>query len=240
MGKRLRQQRRGKGSPTYRSPSHRYPGKISYRSLDGKEVVPGRVINIIHSVGHDVPLAIIEYETRERVFLPANEGLLVGQAVETGPKARVAEGNVLPLARIPDGTAVYNLELRAGDGGKLIHTSGSYGYVASREKGVVLVRMPSGKVKRLHPGCRATIGIPAGGGRTDKPLVKAGKMFYKTKARNRYWPIVKAINKNAVDHPFGGGNHKHIGKSAMSTHSTPPGRKVGFIAARRTGRKRGR
>ena len=241
MGKRLRQQRRGQGSPVYRSPGHKSIGKISYRPLDENEksrAINGEIINLTHSVMHDVPIAIVQYETGERVLLPANEGLRVGQKVQSGKGIQLSEGNVTTLSSIPDGTAVYNIELHAGDGGKAIRTSGAYGYIVSKEKGVVAVRMPSGKTKEFSPDCRATIGIPAGGGRTDKPLVKAGKMHFKMRARNHYWPKVKAINKNAVDHPFGGGGHKHIGRSAMSTHSTSPGRKVGFIAARRTGRKK--
>lgn len=195
-------------------------------------------MDIVHSVGHNVPLAIVLYETGERVLLPANEGLLVGQKVACGAKAEVREGNVLPLANLPDGTPVYNIELLPGDGGKLVHSSGIYGYIVSKEGNIATVRLPSGEFKKLNLACRAMVGVAAGGGRTEKPFGKAGKMFYKMHARNRYWPDVTASGMNPVDHPFGGGSHQHIGKSATVSHSTPPGRKVGCIAARRTGRKK--
>lgn len=236
MGKRLLQQRRGKGSPSYRCPSHRYRGKTSYpKSVPAK----GSVVDIVHCPGHDFPLAIVRFnDGKEKVLLPACEGLLVGQEITCGPAAEAKAGNILPLNSIPEGTTVYNLELMPGDGGRMIHTSGSYGYLISKEQRKAKVRMPSGAFKSFPSACLATVGIVAGGGRTEKPFAKAGKMHYKMHARNIQWPTVSATAKNPVDHPFGGGGHQHIGKSATVSRSTPPGRKVGCIAARRTGRRR--
>lgn len=238
MGKRLLQQRRGKASPSYRAPSHRYAGRPSFRQLDGREIVAGKVLDLIHSVGHNVPLAVVAYETGERVLIPANEGLLVGQMVHCGAKAEVKEGNILPLSAIPEGTAIFDIELRPGDGGKLIHSSGSYGYLASKEGKLVTVRLPSGLFRTFNPACRAIIGVVAGAGRTELPIAKAGKAHYMHHARNIQWPTTSAGSKNPVDHPFGGGGHQHIGKSQTVSHNAPPGRKVGSIAARRMGRKK--
>ncbi len=232
------QQRRGKASPSYRAPSHRYLGKISFRRLDDREIVSGKVIDLVHSVGHNVPIALVAYDTGERVMIPANEGLMVGQTVQCGAKAEVKEGNVLPLSAIPEGTAIFNLELRPGDGGRLIHSSGSYGYLASKETNLVTVRLPSGIFSTFNPACRAIIGVAAGAGRIEMPIAKAGKSHYMHHARNIQWPTTSAGSKNPVDHPFGGGGHQHIGKAQTVGHNAPPGRKVGSIGARRMGRKK--
>ena len=83
--------------------------------------------------------------------------------------------------------------------------------------------------------CRATIGVVAGGGRKEKPFVKAGKKYHAMKAKAIKWPRVRGVAMNAVDHPFGGGRHQHTGKPTTVSRRMPPGRKVGHIAARRTG-----
>ncbi len=83
------------------------------------------------------------------------------------------------------------------------------------------------------------LGIVAGGGRIDKPILKAGRAYHKYKAKRNCWPIVRGVAMNPVEHPHGGGNHQHIGKASTVKRSTPAGRKVGLIAARRTGRIRG-
>jgi large subunit ribosomal protein L8e len=83
------------------------------------------------------------------------------------------------------------------------------------------------------------IGIVGGGGRTEKPILKAGISYYKHKVRRSCWPKIKAVNMNPVDHPHGGGNHQHVGKPTTMARDTSSGRKVGLIAARRTGRIRG-
>ena len=82
-------------------------------------------------------------------------------------------------------------------------------------------------------------GIVAGGGRIDKPILKAGRAYFKYKAKRHGWPRVRAVCMNPVDHPFGGGNHQHIGKPSTVARTKSAGRKVGLIAARRTGRVRG-
>lgn len=243
MGKRITQQKRGKGSPTYRSPSHRSLGKINHykRSAD---TVKGTVIDIVHCPGHNCPIAIVEYlcedgTKRERVLLPAVERQFVGAAVEAGANAQTGLGNVLPIARIPDGTAICCLEFIPGDGGRVVRNPGSYAYILSRsDNGArVNVRLPSRRVRSFNSKCSALIGIVAGGGVTEKPLVKAGAAHHKMHARNRRWPIVHPINMNPVDHPYGGGGHKHIGKAQTVSRDRSPGRKVGSISASRMGRK---
>merc|ERR1712059_40494 len=86
---------------------------------------------------------------------------------------------------------------------------------------------------------RASVGIVAGGGRIDKPMMKAGVAYHKYKVKRNCWPKVRGVAMNPVEHPHGGGNHQHIGHASTTRRSAPPGQKVGLIAARRTGRLRG-
>jgi large subunit ribosomal protein L8e len=94
--------------------------------------------------------------------------------------------------------------------------------------------------KKVIPSAnRATVGIVAGGGRIDKPMLKAGRAYHKYKVKRNSWPKVRGVAMNPVEHPHGGGNHQHIGKASTVKRGTSAGRKVGLIAARRTGRIRG-
>merc|ERR1712193_63232 len=93
--------------------------------------------------------------------------------------------------------------------------------------------------KVLDSRCRATVGVVAGGGRIDKPLLKAGRAYHKYKVKRNCWPKVRGVAMNPVEHPFGGGNHQHIGNPSTITRRASPGKKVGLIAARRTGLIRG-
>uniref|UniRef100_A0A6I8RT39 Large ribosomal subunit protein uL2 n=1 Tax=Xenopus tropicalis TaxID=8364 RepID=A0A6I8RT39_XENTR len=93
--------------------------------------------------------------------------------------------------------------------------------------------------KVISSANRAIVGVVAGGGRIDKPILKAGRAYHKYKAKRNCWPRVRGVAMNPVEHPFGGGNHQHIGKPSTIRRDAPAGRKVGLIAARRTGRLRG-
>merc|ERR1712137_357490 len=120
-------------------------------------------------------------------------------------------------------------------------TSGTYAIVVTHDedKGTTRLRLPSGGKKTVASDVRAQIGIVAGGGRTDKPLLKAGAAYHKYAVKRNCWPKIRGVAKNPVEHPFGGGNHQHIGKPSTVAKDRPAGRKVGLIAARRTGRLRG-
>jgi len=185
------------------------------------------------------PLAIVRFETGEEVVIPAAEGMYVGQIIEAGEEAPVKPGNIVPLGKVPEGTKVYCIELQPGDGGKLARSAGNFCTVVSKEDGYVVVKLPSGKLKRIPAKARGIVGQAAGSGIKEKPILKAGKKFWIMKAKHKYWPRVAASSMNAVDHPFGGGRvHRHVGKPQTSPRNAPPGRKVGYIAARRTGRKK--
>merc|ERR1712222_194688 len=101
------------------------------------------------------------------------------------------------------------------------------------------IRLPSGIKKTIASDCRAMVGIVASGGRIDKPMGKAGRAYHKYRAKRNCWPKVRGVAMNPVEHPHGGGNHQHIGKASTVRRDTSAGRKVGLIAARRTGRLRG-
>ncbi len=237
MGKRITSQRRGHGGSVYRAPSHRYVTDLKYRKYDEVErtgSVKAVVKDIIHAPERSAPLLCIEYEEGGKGYMLGIEGVKVGDVIEVGAKARIAPGNVLPLGSIPDGTPVCNIENFPGDGGSLVRASGNYALVINHEGDNVTVQLPSGHLKTLRSACRATVGVVAGGGRLDKPVMKAGKRYHMLSSKAKYWPIVRKVAMNVVNHPFGGGSHAP-GKPTTVSRRVPPGRKVGLIAARRTG-----
>jgi len=240
MGKRIIAQRRGKGSPVFRAPSHRYRGNLEHVRVDGDEPVTGRVVQILHDPARSAPIARLRTSSGEERFMIVPEGIGEGEEVAYGESAPIKVGNTLPLRCIPEGIAICNIENNPGDGGKFARASGNYATLVTHEvdTGRTLVVMPSGKKKWLSGDCMATIGIVAGGGRTEKPFVKAGKKYHKMKSRAARYPKVRGVAMNPVDHPFGGGGHQHIGKSKTPGRGAPPGRKVGNIAAKRTGHRR--
>jgi len=237
MGKRLIQQARGKGGPTYRAPSFKYKGQVSY-SPRTAETISGTVVDLIKCRGHSGPLAKIEYDNGNTCLLVAPENVRIGDNVMAGNDAEVEIGNVLPLQNIPEGALVFNIELKPGDGGKFVRSSGTFARVLSQLKEGVVIQLPSKKKKTFHPECRASLGVIAGGGRKDKPMLKAGKKFFAMKAKNKLWPKVSGNAQNAVDHPFGTSRSQRKSKARPAPHNAPPGRKVGMIRPRHTGRNK--
>jgi large subunit ribosomal protein L2 len=161
----------------------------------------------------------------------------IGQEVSFTDKTVIQPGNVTIVSKIPEGTPIYNLEARPNDGGKFVKTAGAAAEIVSHDAKRTIVRMPSGKFRSFHPLCRATIGLVAGGGRGDKPFLKAGKKFHHMKARAARWPRVRGVAMNPVDHPHGGGAHNYTPGRTSVARGTPPGRKVGKIAPSRTGKR---
>ncbi|POG55944.1 50S ribosomal protein L2 [Haloferax marisrubri] len=235
MGRRIQGQRRGRGTSTFRAPSHRYKAELSHKKSEDKDTISGTVVGIEHDPARSAPIALVEFEDEQRMIL-APEGISVGEELQIGVSAEIKPGNTLPLAEIPEGVPVCNVEHQPGDGGKFARASGVSAQLLSHDRKVAIVKLPSGEVKRLNPSCRATIGVVAGGGRTEKPFVKAGKKYHKMKARGIKWPRVRGVAMNAVDHPFGGGGRQHPGQPKSVSRNAPPGRKVGDIASKRTGR----
>lgn len=237
MGKNLIQQARGKGSPRYRAPSFRYKGKSEYAKYE-KGTISGEIIDLISCQGHSAPLVKIGYENGSKILMQAPEGVRVGERVEMGEMVEIKNGNIMPLKNIPEGVSIYNIESFPGDGGKFVRSSGGFAKIITKMQNVVVVEMPSAKRRNFLPACRATIGVIAGSGRKEKPFLKAGKKHYAMKAKNKLWPIVSGVSMNAVDHPFGGSSSSVKGGSTQASRNAPPGRKVGKIAPKQTGKKR--
>jgi len=204
------------------------------------------VKEIVHDKGRGAPLARVEFrdfyrhKPRKELFI-AVEGMHTGQFIYAGKTAALQVGNILPLGVMPEGTIVSNVENHTGDRGKFARASGNYATVVShnQDDGVTRIKLPSGSKVVIKSTSRAMVGLVAGGGRIEKPLLKAGRAFYKYKAKRNKWPVVRGVAMNPVDHPHGGGNHQHIGHASTTKRGDPAGKKVGLIAARRTGRLRG-
>jgi len=241
MGKRIIQQRRGRGTSTYRAHSFRYLAEVKYRKYDDhekKSAIYAIVKDLVRCPGHTAPLIYVEYSDGERMYLLAPEKIRINDTIASGIEAPVKIGNILPLKNIPVGTDIYNIEINPGDGGKLVRSSGTSAKIVSHSPDKVNIEFPSRKKKLLQPDCRATIGKIAGGGRKEKPFVKAGKRHHAMRARGKLYPRTSGVAMNAVDHPFGSGRGRHVGKPKNAPRNAPPGRKVGLLRSRRTGRRR--
>ena len=235
MGKRIVQQARGKGGPRYVAHSFRHKGPAKVVNKDAI----GRVVDIISCPGHSAPLAVIFYENLNSYGLTiAPEGITVNQTVNIGPTSEVKIGNTLPLSEIPEGIPVFNIESMPGDGGRFVRASGTGAKIITKSDKTIIIQLPSKKKKEFNPNCRATIGNVAGSGRVEKPFFKAGAKFYAMKAKNKLWPKTSAGSMNAVDHPFGNKRSSRKAKAKPAPKNAPPGRKVGMIRPRHTGRNR--
>lgn len=248
MGRVIRAQRKGAGS-IFRSRVHHRKGAAQHRAIDFSErhgYIKGVVREIIHDPGRGAPLAKVQfrhpnkYAKVNELFI-ATEGMYSGQFIYCGKKAQLSIGNVLPVGSLPEGCIVSNVEQQTGDRGAFARASGNYATVVAHnpDEGTTRIKLPSGAKKVVPSTCRAMVGMIAGGGRIDKPLLKAGRSYYKYKSKRRCWPVVRGVAMNPVDHPHGGGNHQHIGHASTVRRDAPPGQKVGLVAARRTGRLRG-
>jgi len=248
MGRRVRGQRKGPGG-IFKSHTHHRKGAAKLRHLDFGErngYVKGVIKEIIHDPGRGAPLAKVvfknpyKYKLDKELFIAA-EGMYSGQFIYCGKKAELTVGNILPLGQMPEGTIVCNVESKVGDRGTLARASGNFATIITQnpDANITRIRLPSGAKKTICADARGTVGLVAGGGRIDKPILKAGVAYWKYKAKRNSWPRVRGVAMNPVDHPHGGGNHQHIGHPSTVRRDAPAGQKVGLIAARRTGRLRG-
>ncbi|ETI22967.1 60S ribosomal protein L2 [Cladophialophora carrionii CBS 160.54] len=248
MGRVIRNQRKGRGS-IFTSHTRLRVGAAKFRTLDFAEkhgYIRGIVQEIIHDPGRGAPLAKVKFrdpyspKSRTEIFI-ATEGLYTGQFIYAGKNAALSVGNVLPLGQVPEGTVVSNVEEKTGDRGALGRTSGNYVTVIGHnpDEGKTRVKLPSGAKKVVLSSARGMIGIVAGGGRTDKPMLKASRAKHKFAVKRNSWPKTRGVAMNPVDHPHGGGNHQHIGKASTISRYAAQGQKAGLIAARRTGLLRG-
>ncbi len=236
MGKRLRLQRRGKGSPKFRATINAKVD-IRYNYFDNTQTLKGQVIKLFSDPIRSAPVAEILFEDGKKDYVVACEGLKTGDRLVFGKSAVIKSGNVLFLEDVIPGTQIFNVEKNFGDGGKFVRATGQSSTLMSKKENVALVKLPSGQIKEFPLNVRATIGIVAGSGRPKKPFVKAGNKFHAMKAKGKPYPRLRGVAMNAVDHPFGGLQH-HVGHSKSTSRHAPSGRKVGAIASKRTGRKK--
>jgi len=231
MGKRIISQARGKGSLTYRVRKKAFVYRIKYPMQEGE----AEIIKIFHSAAHSAPLMKIQIKN-EIFFNSAFQGAVQGEKIIIGDSSKV--GNVSMLKNIELGSKIYNIENNPGDGGKMIRAAGMFATLLKQlDHNKALILMPNKKEVTVSGDCRATLGIVAGDGKKLKPFIKAGVKYYKMAARNKLWPRTSAVKMNAIDHPFGSGRGKRP-KSKIAKRNAPPGRRVGHIRPRRTGRKR--
>ena len=234
MGKRLIQQRRGSGTSVYRSNSHRFKGDAKYQIV--KEESVGVIKDIINCPGHSAPLVKLKVKGKDWIIIGA-EGIAVGQKVQINGKKGFKPGDIAPLNLLPIGSTVFNIESKPGDGGKFVRSSGTFAKITAKQEDHILVKLPSKSNKKFNPDCRASVGRVAGSGRIERPFYKAGKMFHKRKATGRLYPRTSGVAMNAVDHPYGGSSSAHKGTPTIAPKNAPPGRKVGKIRPRRTGKR---
>jgi len=180
--------------------------KRLYRRVDFKRDklgVPARVAAIEYDPNRSARLALLYYADGEKRYILAPEGLAVRDTVQSGPNAEVRPGNALPLAAMPLGTTIHNIELKPGKGGQLIRSAGGFAQVMGRDGDYMQVRLKSGEMRRILAACMATVGQV---GNLDHENVSIGKA-----GRNRWkgWrPHVRGVVMNPVDHPHGGGEGK--------------------------------
>ena len=231
MGKQLIHQARGKGGPRYRIPSHRFLGKVEFLPQGN---FTAKVVDILNDPGHFAPIMLIRGDDGKKVLQIAPEGIQMGDFIHYGEYAGV--GSIVGLSKIPIGTKISCIEAHPSSGPKFCRSSGSFATVTNIIDNKVTVQFSSGKDKTLDGKCRAMVGIPAGGGRREKPWVKAGKKVHAMLARGRLYPRSLGVAMSPVDHPYGG--RKKAAKFKTISRHASPGRKVGSISARRTGKRK--
>ena len=190
--------------------------KRKYRLIDFKRNkfdIEGVVATIEYDPNRTANIALINYVDGEKRYILAAKGLKVGMRVISSSKADIKAGNTLPLANIPEGTTIHNIELKPGKGGELARSAGASAQILGREDKYVLVRLSSGEVRKVLGTCLATIGEI---GNEDYSLVKLGKAGRKRHMGIR--PTVRGSVMNPNDHPHGGGEGKApVGRSGPMT-----------------------
>ena len=193
---------------------HRGGGhKVMYRKIDfkrNKDDVPAKVAAIEYDPNRSARIALLHYRDGEKRYIVAPLGLRTGDVVVSGAAADIKTGNALPLANIPVGTVIHNIEMSPGGGAKLVRTAGASAQLMAKEGPYAQVRMPSGEVRMIAVGCRATIGQIGNVEHENQVVGKAGRTRWLGRR-----PQVRGIAMNPVDHPHGGGE-------ARSTAGRPP------------------
>jgi large subunit ribosomal protein L2 len=225
---------------------HRGGGaKRRYRKIDFKRTkdgVPAKVASIEYDPNRSASIALLNYADGEKRYILAPQGLRVGAEVVSGVGADIAPGNSLPLARIPTGTVVHNVELIPGQGGKLGRSAGTAIQVVAKEGAMVSLRLPSSEVRMVRGECRATVGTLSNAEHQNVKVGKAGRNRHKGRR-----PQTRGVAMNPVDHPHGGGEAHHTpgghpvtpwGKPTLGYRTRKKGKRSDTLIVR--GRRRGK
>src|SRR5690554_4688391 len=221
----------GRNSTGRQTVRHRGGGhKRRYRIIDFKRDkfgITAKVAAIEYDPNRSARIALLHYVDGEKRYIIAPEGLKVGDTVVSGPEADIKTGNALPLANIPAGTLIHNIELRKNGGGQLVRSAGTAAQLMAKEGKYAHIRLPSGEVRLLHQDCMATIGQTGNMEHENITIGKAGRIRW---LRRR--PSVRGVAMNPVDHPHGGGEGRSpIGRAPVTPWGKP-------ALGRRTRRKK--
>ena len=183
--------------------------KRRFRFIDfkrNKDGVPARVKSIEYDPNRSARIALLYYVDGSKAYIICPNGLQVGQMVESGENVAPEVGNALPLSHIPVGTLIHNIELRPGQGAAIARSAGTFAQLTSREGNYAIIKLPSGKTRKILATCKATIGVV---GNSDHALEQSGKA-----GRSRWLgrrPHNRGVVMNPVDHPMGGGEGRQSG-----------------------------
>ncbi len=202
-----KKQRAGRNNRGVITVRHRGGGaKRKIRIVDfrrDKPGVPGRIAGVEYDPGRSARIALVHYADGEKRYIVAPTGVAVGQQIVSGPSVPITMGNTLPLAALPPGTTVHNVELQPGRGAQLARAAGAGVQLMAKDNGRALLRLPSGEMRYVSELCMATVGTV---GNAEHGLLKLGKAG-RTRHRGRR-PQVRGSAMNPVDHPHGGGEGK--------------------------------
>jgi large subunit ribosomal protein L2 len=203
---------RGRITSRHRGGGH----KRHYRIIDFKRDkigIPAKVASIEYDPNRSTRIALLHYADGEKRYILAPLNLKVNDVVESGPAADIKPGNTLPLSNIPLGTQIHNIELRAGKGGQIVRSAGTYAQLMAKEERYAQVKLPSGEVRMVLMNCKATVGQLGNVSHENVDLGKAGRQRWLGRR-----PKVRGVAMNPVDHPMGGGE----GRSSGGRHPCSP------------------
>ena len=205
--------------------------KRHYRIIDfkrNKHDIPAKVATIEHDPNRTARIALLHYADGEKRYIIAPATLVVGDVIMSGENADIRVGNALPLANLPVGTFIYNIEMKPGKGGQLVRSAGTAAQLSAKDGDHAIVKLPSGEIRKIRINCYATIGSVSNSDHMNQRLGKAGA--------NRWRgirPSVRGVAMNPVDHPMGGGE----GRTSGGGHPVSPwGQKAKGLKTRRNKR----
>ena len=196
----------------YRGGGH----KKAYRKIDFKRRkfdAPAKVERLEYDPNRTGFIALIKYEDGELAYILAPQRLAAGDTVVAGEYVDVKPGNAMPLANMPIGTIVHNVEMKEGKGGQMARAAGTYVQLVGRDSGYAILRLNSGETRMVPADCMATVGAVSNPDNSNVSIGKAGRMRWKGKK-----PVVRGVAMNPVDHPHGGGE----GRTSGGRHPVTP------------------